>query len=318
MRGHAAVVVAPGRTVLVTDDAVGGGDAVADEVHPTHDLPSALVEALGDAGLARRPVGVVGSDALSARHMHAILGQAADLELADGILMPLRMVKSAAEQELLRSAGRLGGAAVSAAIEAALHGACEQEAAAEAASVAMRGGAAVINIFTELSGPERPARRRPFPSYANDVPPRPGDVFAIDMSGALDGYLFDFSRTCIVGEDRNGGRRALDDVQEVVRTVVQGLRAGRTVAAAVADGRAAMRRQGELGMGGEFDALGHGLGLGFEDPWLVEDDRTELQPGMCLAVEKYAVRGPVRAAFERNVLVTEGEPEVLDTAPDEW
>jgi methionine aminopeptidase len=35
---------------------------------------------------------------------------------------------------------------------------------------------------------------------------------------------------------------------------------------------------------------------------------------MCIAVEKFTRRGDVAAAFEHNVLVTDGEPEVLSVA----
>src|SRR5262249_13014072 len=154
-----------------------------------HDLPAAVHDAMADAGLATGRVGVVGADSVSSVHWEALGGTSRELVPADGLLTELRMTKSPAEQDLLRAAGRVGGEAVVAAIEAGGAGASEQEAAGGAVAKAMARGAAVANAFTQISGPERPPRRRAFPAYADDAAPRAGDVFLIDLSGALDGYF---------------------------------------------------------------------------------------------------------------------------------
>jgi Xaa-Pro aminopeptidase len=229
--------------------------------------------------------------------------------------MALRMVKSPAEQERLRAAGRVGSEAIAAALAAAEVGAIPQEAAAAAYATAVRHGAAVANVFSGVYGPGRPAHAREFPAYADETPIRAGDVFAIDMSGSLDGYFFDFSRSRVAGTDRHGGEEALALSEQVVLATVAALRPGATIGEAARAGHAVMEAAGDSLRDGGFAALGHGLGLGFEDPWVTLDCDTEIVAGMCIAIEKFTRRGGVSAAFEHNVIVTDGEPEILSVAP---
>jgi len=177
---------------------------------------------------------------LSAHHGAALDARLPGLVPADDLLAPLMAIKSPAEQELLRAAGLVGSAAIAAALATAVVGATAQDAAAAAGATAMARGAAVANVFAGVYGPDRPARRRAFPPYADDVPIREGDVFAIDMSGSLDGYYFDFSRSRVAGEDRYGGQDAMATAFDVVVATVDALRPGRTVGEAADAGFAAM------------------------------------------------------------------------------
>lgn len=308
LRGHAAAIVTAAATTVITDDEIGEEAVVADAVVATPDV----LRGIADAGLDGCRVAVVGGE---------LLGPGASAALADllsatlspqpDLLMPQRLVKSPAEQALLRAASELGAAAIGAALDAALDGASEQEAAAAAMAVTARAGGAVANVFTGFHGPDRPTRRRHFPSYADDAEPAPGDVFLIDMSGALDGYLFDFARSVVVGEDRHGAEALIAQAREIVDETVATLRPGTTAAAVAKAGEAAMAARGHDLVSSEFPGLGHGLGLGFEDPWLTLDNDTPLQAGMCIAVERLLFDGPLAATFEHNVIVTEEEPEVL-------
>lgn len=308
LRGHAAAIVTAERTTLVTDDEVDASAVVADDVRATPDV----LRGIADAGLGTGRVALVGGELLGPGATAALtdlLG--ATLTPVPDLLTPQRLIKSAAEQELLRAASAVGAAAIGAAIDAARDGASEQDAAAEALATAARAGASVANVFTGLYGPQRPPRRRHFPAYADDAAPAPGDVFAIDMSGALDGYLFDFARTAVVGEDRHGAEALIAQAREIVEATVATLRPGATAASAAQAGAAAMAERGHALEGSEFPALGHGLGLGFEDPWLTLDNDTPLQAGMCIAVERMLFDGPLAATFEHNAIVTDGAPEVL-------
>jgi Xaa-Pro aminopeptidase len=59
-------------------------------------------------------------------------------------------------------------------------------------------------------------------------------------------------------------------------------------------------------------ASGHGVGTGFELPWIYEGSTDVLEPGMTLALEVYVSEpGLGTVANEEVVLVTTGEPEVL-------
>lgn len=308
LRGHAVAVVTAAGTTLVTDDEIAESAVVADAVRAT---PDVLGELAATDARGRR-VALVGGELLGPKAAVALMDAlgGAPRPLPD-LLMPQRLIKSAGEQELLRAASALGAQAIGAALDAARGGATEQEAAAEAYRATILGGGAVANVFTGWYGPDRPARRRHFPSYADDAKPAEGDLFTIDMSGALDGYLFDFARTIVLGEDRHGGEALIAQAREIVETCVATLRPGTTAADAARAGAAAMAEHGHQLAGSEFPGLGHGLGLGFEDPWLTLDNDAPLQEGMCIAVERMLFDGDLAATFEHNVLLTSGAPEVM-------
>jgi Xaa-Pro aminopeptidase len=182
--------------------------AVADEVVVASDLIEAAARAVPRGGR----VGVLGADAMPFAWWSA-LAERAVLEDADDLGRALRRTKSAAEQRLLREAGRLGAEAMAAALAAL----------------------------------------------------RPGVVLA------------DVARAC------------------------------ETALAASAHAR----RHGvpEHLMGGYW---GHGLGLGFEPPWIGPDSREVVEPGWCLAVERRAaVPGVGGAQYEDDVLIGPDGAEVL-------
>jgi Xaa-Pro aminopeptidase len=57
---------------------------------------------------------------------------------------------------------------------------------------------------------------------------------------------------------------------------------------------------------------GHGLGVGWEPPWIGPGSRELVEEGMCLAVERRAaVDGLGGAQYEDDVLVGADGPELL-------
>ena len=306
MRGHAAVLIDSERVTLITDDEVTAGDAAADVVRMATDLPSAIADELH----GHRLVATVGGGLLSATALATIQAAQADLMPAEDLLAGARRIKSAAELDRVRASVELGCLAMDRAIRTALAGGSPQRAAAAAIEAVTCRGGVVANVFANAYGPDRRPSPRRFPAFADDVDVADGEIFAIDMSGALDGYLFDFSRSVVVGSDRHGAAGLIEAAQSVVEEAVRLLRPGRTVAEAFAAGEAAAARAGHR-IDGEFTALGHGLGLGFESPWLTADNREVLEPGMVIAVERMLVDAPFAATFEHDVIVTSGEPEIL-------
>jgi len=65
---------------------------------------------------------------------------------------------------------------------------------------------------------------------------------------------------------------------------------------------------------GVFSGLGHGIGLGWDSPWLTRDEASVLQPGMVLNVERTVQRDGYLGDFEETVLLTERGPELLTDA----
>jgi Xaa-Pro aminopeptidase len=64
---------------------------------------------------------------------------------------------------------------------------------------------------------------------------------------------------------------------------------------------------------GSYPVLwGHGLGLGFERPWLISGEDLTIEEGMYLAVEKFlSLENIGTAAAEQNLLVGADGVEVL-------
>jgi Xaa-Pro aminopeptidase len=68
-----------------------------------------------------------------------------------------------------------------------------------------------------------------------------------------------------------------------------------------------------------FPAHGHSFGMGWERPWLVPDNETEIRSGMCFGIEAMAGRAGVGSAkFEQDVIVTEDGAELLTTIPTHY
>ena len=317
MRGHAAALVTADTVVLISDDFPSVDEVLADRVVQTEDLAADLLEAIRESGVLGL-LGVVGADAVSGPQLRHLEHSLPDFKIVDDLLIETRSIKSPAEQDLLRQAGAIGSLAIGAAIEAVEVGASVIELAALAGQVAMSQGASVVNIFAEALGPDRPARKHLHPAFADDVPLREGDVFAIDMSGALGGYFFDFSRSRCAGSDLHGGRAAFEIAFEAVNAVTSSLLAGANVGEVTKMGFDVERRSRLDILPSGFEGMGHGLGLGFEEPWLTLDNNTILASGMCIAVERSVNLGRVGAAFEHNVIITDGPPQILDSATEKF
>ncbi len=69
-----------------------------------------------------------------------------------------------------------------------------------------------------------------------------------------------------------------------------------------------------------LESIGHGIGLGWELPWLTPTSEIVLEPGMTIAVEQHVSRpGAGTMRYEETVLVTEGEPEIMTAScPARW
>jgi Xaa-Pro aminopeptidase len=130
----------------------------------------------------------------------------------------------------------------------------------------------------------------------------------------------------VVGPRSAPQRRLLDTLTDALDEVIAAARPGTAVSDVVASGDRALAR---AGVGSPFSAgpgdlyasypahWGHGLGLGWERPWLVSSEQLTLQPGMVLAVERaLTLEGVGTAAAEQNLLLTEAGVEVLTEGPN--
>lgn len=322
-RGHTALVLpveGPARLLVdvpqYRDDLV-----VADEVVTSGDVVGDLERLLDDAVPSGGRIGVLGTEAMSYR-WHARLAAGRELVDADDLGPTLRLLKSPAEQDLLRAAGRLGVEVVEAVLDAAVSGVTEAEAVAAGVERLVAAGGALYGMgvssgpYAHMYGPSQPA------PYEGRHRLQEGDMFRLDAYGSVDGYLFDFGRSLVVGAEPTPEQQdMLCVVRDSVRAGIEAVAPGRTLGDvaracdAVYDA-SAFARSGRA----ERPALaawGHSLGLAWERPWIDADSEVVIEPGMCLAIEKrVAVPGTGGATYEDDLLVTGDGYELLTPARD--
>jgi Xaa-Pro aminopeptidase len=323
-RGYAALVVTHDSAVLCSDDRFSEPHAVTDH----HVLDVGNGETLGDliatvlAGKRRR-IAVCGTDTMTARqfgHLEKAVAPVGDGELVivDDLVERLRSIKSPGEIALLEHAGRIADASFRAALHVLRAGAREADVVAALVAEATRGDAVVANAFVATFGDDTDGIPAGAPTWSQRVL-RAGDLFTVDFSGAYRGYFFDLARSRVIDRtptDAQASAFAL--AQDSVNAAVAAAVPGATVSEVAEAADDLLRAQDYDFAGAEFQAGGHGLGLGFEAPWIRAGDPRPIEVGMTIALERFVIREGTGATFERNIVVTEDGPRDLHPVIDMW
>src|SRR5262249_27773122 len=142
-----------------------------------------------------------------------------------------------------------------------------------------------------------------------------------DVYGSVNGYVYDVQRTYVVGDGIDKGlRRLLEGVVGVVDALCEACRPGVRIADLARVRRAWLAEHG-LAEANEvvspdvlrpLAASGHGVGTGFELPWVYEGSQDIIAAGMTLALEVYLADPAIgTVANEEVVLVTSQGAEKL-------
>ncbi|MGE3150009.1 MAG: M24 family metallopeptidase [Pseudorhodoplanes sp.] len=268
--------------------------------------------------LSKGRIGLVGADVLPSNIAKAFEAAVPDArwENADPILAGLRAIKSPAELAKLRAASAIGSRMIDAMMQAAQPGATHGDVVAAGTNVLIPAGGILYNSFmaSGTGGSDPTIVRSTFPTWASKEPLKQGQWFRVGISGVLDGYYFDLARSRpIGGSATNAQIAAFEAAVSVIEAGTAAMRVG-AEAGAVAD--AGLNKQEELGFAwkGVFSGLGHGIGLGWDAPWLVRGEKTKLQPGMVFCLEKTLMRDGYLGDFEETVVMTENGPELITDA----
>lgn len=229
-------------------------------------------------------------------------------------LAAMRVIKSAAEAELMRRACRFLEPALDRVRRGLRPGVSEREI------------VAWLSEEMEAAGSEGHA----FPAIAltgaksalpHGVPGREtvadGDLVVIDFGGICEGYASDITRTFLVG---NVSAQAQEIYDVVLAANEAGIAAARPGVPAEDVDAAARRVIEEAGYGQYFvHRTGHGIGLDVhEAPWITAGNREPLRPGMAHSVEPgIYVPGVGGVRIEDLVLITDDGCEVLTRWPKE-
>ncbi len=317
--GHAIFLLpVSGAPVLLTDPRRYRPDLVAvDDVRAMADLGSATVQLLRERGLERARIGLVGDDILPAAFDRQFRTElpALCLEPERSIVAGMRVIKSPAEQALLRRAAICADAALTAARDTIRAGnVTERDVCAAAFAAGLRAGADFLRYVRVHSGPWSAYGSR-WPQ-AMDRRIEPGDVVALDAIGAYQGYQFDVNRTTVAGSPDDETLRLLETTLEATEAAVAACIAGALIADVVAAAERVISRSPYADVFAGM--MGHAIGLEtVELPYVARGDQTELIPGMVLCIEPgLFVPGKAGAAIEQEVIIREsGPPEVITPTP---
>lgn len=246
------------------------------------------------------------------------------------------VIKSQAELELMREAGRVNARALAAVREAVRPGVTTGELDAIAEEVIRKHGG--IPIFKGYPGPY------PYPATLNvsvneelvhGIPGKrklkEGDIVSVDCGTLLEGYVGDSAFTMGVGEISPLAQKLIEVTEKALWIGIDKMRPGNRAG----DISAAIQQYVESqGFHVTREYTGHGVGRNMHEGPQVPNYGTpgrglELRPGLTIAIEPMVLVGTPRtrvlrdqwtvisadrsltAHFEHTVAVTEGEPWVL-------
>jgi Xaa-Pro dipeptidase len=275
-------------------------DAVVDDVvtwREDEDPFAAAAKALGRG----RALGIEGSTAwdTGSRILAASGATARD---AAGVCDAQRMVKSDAEQEMIRDAARRTIQAIEATHRRLARGQTENEVSdileQELRRLGVKGGGLVQFGASAALPHGGPGDRRL----------TAGDVVLIDAGCRVRGYTSDVTRSVAFGAPSDELRRVYGVVDRAQRAGIEALGAG---AVPQEVDRAARRVIEEAGYGQYFThRLGHGLGMdGHEAPYLVGGNATPLSAGNTVTIEPgIYIPGKLGVRIEDDYAVRAGAP----------
>jgi Xaa-Pro aminopeptidase len=244
-------------------------EAAVDEIRRNWDLTAELVTAIGEHGLSRSRVGVIGYEVLP----HSFAAALHDayptltLEPADAISTGLRLRLSEAEVAMMRHAGATGRRIYDAFVAAAQPGETEGGAIGAALAEAAKIPGCIHWNFLAASGPHADALvRTSQPAWNPAQRYEQGDVVHADCYGFVRGYVYDLARTIVVGGKPTPDQdRAIKGVETAIQAMANQLNPGVTPRQLYAAGRQALA---DCGLRPVAPAFGHGIGAGFIRPYL--------------------------------------------------
>lgn len=329
-RSHGVCILpGDGPTILIVDIPWWRQDlVVADQVSPSIHIPQAVASELRNLGIDNGRLALVGASYMTAAAYLGLVSEipTARFERVDRLVERLRLHKSPAEQEIIRRACSLGSRTMDTLMENVVEGATEAEALAAGMHVLTTGGGVLLDAAC-TSGPQAGeyAHAR-LPSADPIRRLEDGDIFHVDMYGVYGGYLFDLARSRVVGDQPTPAQKdfleaAIAGVETICRDVRSGMTGGEVYASAdrwlkSIEGLDSSPDNSEIE---RFPAVGHGVGLGWEAPWMMPGDENVIEPGMHVAVELFLRHSAIGGVmFEENGFVNETGFERLTDARIRW
>ena len=258
-------------------------------VDDTKDNIEVLASALREMGYERKRIGVE-QDSLWFRvsHFFGLQRELPDGQLRDGSNMveSLRPVKSPAELEYMRQAGKITAKAVQAGIDALREGMTDSELASVLMATATKEGSEKMS-----GGPEVVVGKRSALAHSSWIgaPIRRGELVNTEMAAAVAHYNTPVYRISIIGEPSDEQRSFHDASLAGLEAGLSSFKPGMTSAEGDRIVRSAIEKAGYADY---FPVrAAYSIGLGFTPGWsenhvmmIRPDDSRVLEPGMCFHV----------------------------------
>lgn len=305
---------------------------MVDDIRYNTDFAQEIVNTIKELGMDHDDIGIIGSDVMTYHHYRNILDQLPDLSLVETehILNPQRRIKSSRGRTATRKACEIGTEAIDIAMNNVKEGLTESQVIAPAIGKVVAEGAALYFVVTSSGPYSNSAHSIDFPGYDGDRLLKNGEIFRIDLIIAYEGYICDFGRSTIVGgKPSQAQKEMLDLVTESCEYLIKSIEPGIKVNELVSIGDSYLEDKG-VSLSQKQDNpdqiyaaypphWGHGIGMTWERPWLVENEDIIIKPNMFLAVEKALYKpGTGTVSYEQNFLVTEDGTEVLTESKKKW
>ena len=323
------VVTADGRTALLTRSAdlrQARHTSIIRDVRVWVDGEAAspvreLRALLAEIGLERGKLGVEwqshGLTAADGMALAAALEGFATLEDASRLVSRLRLVKSPAELDAVREAGRLADAAFLAGLEETRPGADEGDILAAMHDAVFRaGGDYPGNPFIIGSGRDALLCRYKTGRRRLD----PDDQLTLEWAGVSRHYHAALMRTVVIGRPRPRHAELFAAAEDALLACEATLRPGRTVGEVFAAHATTLDARG-LGAH-RLNACGYSLGAVFAPSWMdwpmaYADNPVVLEPGMVFFLHMILADSDSETAMTlgRTSIVGENAPECLSALP---
>jgi len=243
-------------------------------------------------------------------------------EIVDGtrIVLEERLIKSEAELEYMREAGKITWKAIEAAIEATHEGVNENVIAGAAYRGGMEAGSELMSIDPMLMTGKYTGLVPHIPYRRHTV--NRGDIVYLEMTGTYWRYNAPMMRSWLVGEPTDKQKLLAETSIAVLETLIAEAKPGRTGD----DVAQIAKKHWEKTPGVWFHGgYGYAIGMALQPSWteqavyIAEGAERELEPGMCFHLPIICCfPGEFGIGFSESIAITEDGAEVLTPGTDRF
>jgi Xaa-Pro aminopeptidase len=275
------------------------------------DLPADIAAVIESAGLTNCRVAIDGLHLMQDPLASGIRAALSSHTLTEnsGIVERLRLVKSAAEVEIIREAARLADIGVTAFFGAARVGELQDAAVAAGEQASKAAGAEDVSIYMGTGVPWI------WGKYRNRACFRDGDMVAVEFNTRFQGYYGQVARSGVVGTATDRHRLVFETSVGAYHAMRELLQPGVTAAEVFEAGDRVVTA---AGFQSQRLRAGHGMGLTYGEGFdIYRDNHTEIKAGyvvMLHAMTPAEDEGLVGFSGD-NLLITADGWESLNQAP---